>query len=53
MIPACDNLGALERGDGVGGYVMRDKEKGYVEIELEGVHGITTIRRDFERASNK
>ena len=27
---------ALERGDGVGCFVMRDKEKGWVEIELKG-----------------
>ncbi len=47
---------ALERGDGVGCFVMRDKEKGWVEIELKGKkagdHNIV-IRRDLERVSNK
>jgi len=47
---------ALERGDGVGCFVMRDKEKGWMEIELKGKReGDPTIviRRDLERASNR
>jgi len=47
---------ALERGDGVGCFVMRDKEKGWVEIELKGKRegdSNIIIRRDLERASNR
>ncbi len=49
------NYTALERAGSVGEYVMRDKEKGWVELTLKGKgrDQAVKIRRDLERNSNK
>lgn len=50
------NYTALERAGSVGDFVMRDKEKGWVEITLKGKKPRdphVVIRRDLERGTNK
>jgi structural maintenance of chromosomes protein 5 len=50
------NYTALDRAGSVGDYVMRDKEKGWVEITLKGKGARMAdvkIRRDLERGTNK
>jgi chromosome segregation ATPase len=51
-----DDAKNLQRGDGIRAFVMRDKEKGWVEVELKGKKEgdpNIVIRRDMERGSNK
>ena len=43
----------LERGDQVSDFVMRDKDRGYVEVELKDTPSNHVIRRELDKESNK
>jgi hypothetical protein len=45
----------LDRADNVKEFVMRDKDSGFVEVELQAEPGKPNhvIRRELEKASNK
>jgi hypothetical protein len=47
------SAGTLDRGDSVSQYVKRDKDKGFVEIELKDEPRNHVIRRELEKAHNK